>query len=337
MPHIIKDKDLKALNTFGVSSIAKEFVQVNSEAELLEVLDSKLPIYPLGGGSNLLLPEVMNYRVIHNVIDGLDIIDESEETVVLRVGGGMNWHELVTQSVENGWGGIENLALIPGTVGAAPIQNIGAYGVELKDVFVHLEAIEIQTGHKHVFTKADCQFGYRDSIFKNSVRGQFFITYVILKLVKSEYYTTNAEYRSLKDYLVGKELVAPSIQDVFHSVIEIRQSKLPDPQVIGNSGSFFKNAIISIYQLESIQRDYPDVVFYPVDENTVKVPTGWLIERAGWKGRKIGNVGCYEKQALVLVNHGGGTSTEIHDLSNQIIRDVKIKFDIDIVPEVNVL
>jgi UDP-N-acetylmuramate dehydrogenase len=332
-----KNKDLIGLNTFGISSIASEYAEFSIVEDLLSSLDSQLPIFILGGGSNLLLSEQLEYRVLRNCIGGIEIVDVSGDETILAVGGGVNWHNLVTWSVDNDLGGLENLALIPGTVGAAPIQNIGAYGVELKDVFHGLQAIELTTGQMSELDSEDCQFGYRTSIFKNQYRGQYCITKVFLKLKSNKAHIPNTSYRALENYLADQKIKSVEISDVFDAVIKIRRSKLPDPKELGNSGSFFKNAVVNRAELESLKSKYSDLVYYSNDNDLYKVPTGWLIEKVGWKGKRIGPVGCYEKQSLVLVNHGGATSTNILDLAHTIIRDVENEFGIKIEPEVNIL
>lgn len=336
MISIQKDKDLKAFNTFGVSCIASEYVEIHSERELRESIHGNMDLYVLGGGSNLLLPETLNQRILHNRIGGIEIF-ETDDHVIVEAGGGVNWHDLVTWAIENGLGGIENLALIPGTVGAAPIQNIGAYGVELREVFVSLDAIDLKDGSKRIFERHECRFGYRDSVFKNELKGKFFISKVRLALVREKDHEVNTDYRSLANHLQRSGINDPDIKDVYTAVVDIRRSKLPDPLVIGNSGSFFKNSVVDRKKFEQLLQEHEDLVYYENPDGSYKIPTGWLIEKCGWKGKYIGQVGSYEKQALVLVNKGGGTASEVRELAGRIIRDVKEKFGITIIPEVNVL
>lgn len=327
---------LQAYNTFGVNAFAEALIEIDSEEKLQEVIHSKpaRPFFILGGGSNVLFRQDLNATVLLNRIQGMVLVEEDDETATIAVGGGENWHELVLWTLENNWGGLENLSLIPGTVGAAPIQNIGAYGVELKDSFMGLEAIELSTGEEQVFSAEDCQFGYRDSYFKREGKGKYFITRVYLSLSKQT--QVNTSYGAIQEVLQAADIVQPSIQDVSKAVIQIRSSKLPDPAVIGNCGSFFKNPELKLADFERLQAEYPQMPHYPAI-NKVKVPAGWLIEQCGWKGQKRGNVGCYEKQALVLVNLGGATGGEVWNLAQEIKTSVKEKFGVELDIEVNVI
>lgn len=327
---------LQAYNTFGVNAFAEALIEIDSEEKLQEVIHSKpaRPFFILGGGSNVLFRQDLHATVLLNCIKGMVLVEEDEETATIAVGGGENWHELVRWTLENNWGGLENLSLIPGTVGAAPIQNIGAYGVELKDSFMGLEAIELSTGEEQVFSAEDCQFGYRDSYFKREGKGKYFITRVYLSLSKQT--QVNTSYGAIQEVLQAADIVQPSIQDVSKAVIQIRSSKLPDPAVIGNCGSFFKNPELELADFERLQAEYPQMPHYPAI-NKVKVPAGWLIEQCGWKGQKRGNVGCYEKQALVLVNLGGATGGEVWNLAQEIKTSVKEKFGVELDVEVNVI
>lgn len=334
---LIKNKDLIDHNTFGISSIVAEYFEVNSGDVLSEAIDSPLPIFILGGGSNILLPEKLDRRVIHNRIEGIELIDETDDHVVVRIGGGMEWHQFVGWAVDRDLGGVENLALIPGTVGAAPIQNIGAYGIELKETFVKLTAIDMSSGQKLEYGLEECRFGYRDSVFKNRLKGAVFISYVTLRLTKANHHQPDLSYRSLREYLISSGNEEPSIREVFDAVIAIRRSKLPAPDQLGNSGSFFKNAIVPKEKWEELKINYHDLVYFKNIDGTYKIPTGWLIEKCGWKGKRTGNVGCYEKQALVLVNYGGATASEVRDLAQRIQNDVMNEFGIRIEPEVNVI
>ncbi len=329
---------LQPYNTFGIDVRAVAFAKASSVDELRAVLranDGQRPTFILGGGSNILLTQDVSLLVIKNELTGIEIIEEDATKAVVAVGGGENWHGFVLWALRKNLGGIENLSLIPGTVGAAPIQNIGAYGVELQDVFVKLEAVELATGELHTFNKADCQFGYRNSIFKNEHKGKFCITKVFLEL--SRQHQINTSYGAIQRTLEDRNITAPSIQDISDAVIAIRQSKLPDPAQIGNSGSFFKNPEMLRSQFERLQKQFPNIVHYDLPEDRVKVPAGWLIEQCGWKGKRIGNTGAHKNQALVLVNYGGATGQEVWNLAQEIVQSVEEKFGIRLTPEVNVI
>ena len=326
---------LKKLNTFGLDVVAEKFAEVHAAADLQLLLKTKSrPLYILGGGSNLLLTENLNGLVVKNEIRGIHKIAETKNEIIISVGGGEVWHELVLWALENNLGGIENLSLIPGSVGAAPIQNIGAYGVELKDCFQQLEAVELSTGKIKIFDKEACQFGYRNSIFKNELKNKFFITKVLLRLTKV--HQLNMEYGAIREVLKKNEIAEPTIQNISNAVIEIRKSKLPDPAKIGNSGSFFKNPVIEKQQFDKLKNKFPKIVFYELENGQFKIPAGWLIEQCGWKGRRIGDAGCHEKQALVLVNYGNATGREIRNLAVKIQYDVMQKFGVGLTPEVNI-
>jgi UDP-N-acetylmuramate dehydrogenase len=296
------------------------------------------PVLLLGGGSNMLLTQDFPGLVIQIRILGRRIVQEDADSLVLEAGAGENWHQLVLYAVAQGWGGIENLSLIPGCLGAAPIQNIGAYGVELKDVFVELEAVALADGHVRRFDAAECAFGYRDSVFKQALRGQYAITHVRLRLRKRGHQLATT-YGAIADELraVGIDPATASIADLSAAVIRIRQSKLPDPEVIGNAGSFFKNPEIPRTQYEALQAEFPGIPGYVVSDAVVKVPAGWLIEQAGWKGKRFGNYGVHDKQALVLVNHGGAQGADLLALSSQIMASIQEKFGIALEREVNII
>jgi UDP-N-acetylmuramate dehydrogenase len=320
--------------------VAKHYADVDSTEELVEALrwgqEQSLPILALGGGSNMIFLEDFEGLVIHQQMQSIDVIEETDQYVNLRVGSGMNWHELVVWSVEQGYHGIENLALIPGTVGAAPIQNIGAYGVELEQVFEQLTAVHRPTGEVRTFDRKACRFGYRDSFFKQpDQKGQWLITTVTLRLQKGGQPDTS--YRSLQNWLKERGFVDPSPHQVMEAVIAIRQSKLPDPQKIGNAGSFFKNPIVKAVIAQRIRQEYPEMPSYEVGENEIKIPAGWLIEQAGWKGKSEGAVGCFEKQALVLVNRGGATGDQVARFARQIRDSVEEQFGIRLEHEVNLV
>ena len=351
MIEIKKNYDLTKLNTFGISAWAKFFVELNEEADLQELFLS--PEFKnnqklfLGGGSNVLFTKNFDGIVILNKLKGIEILKEDSENVLIRSMGGEIWHNLVIFAVNKNYWGIENLSLIPGTVGAAPIQNIGAYGAELKDILENVEAYEIKTGQKKIFKNKECEFGYRDSIFKNKFKGEYFIAAVVLKLSKME--KKNINYKILREYLEkparnafsiadagGHKIIKYSPKIISDAVIAIRKSKLPDPVLIGNAGSFFKNIFIDKNKLKELKKIFPLMPFFE-EENIIKIPAGWLIEKCGWKGKRIGNVGVHEKQALVLVNYGGATGKEIKDLSEQIIASVEDKFGLKLEREVNLI
>lgn len=330
--------NLQSFNTFGIAAIAAHYAAIHHPDELPQLLSQVEPHTPrllLGGGSNLLLPDYFPGFVIHNCIQFIEITEETNNEVIVRAGGGVNWHTLVLWSLQQGYGGLENLALIPGTVGAAPIQNIGAYGREIKDVFVALEAQELATGTIHSFALDDCQFGYRDSFFKQPEnRNRFLITSVSFRLTKKvhELYTT---YGAIQEQLEKWGTHSPSPQEVAAAVIEIRRSKLPDWRIYGNAGSFFKNPVITQTHFQQLQSQFPGIPSYPAENNLVKVPAGWLIDQCGWKGKRHGAVGCYERQALVIVNYGGATAAEVLAFSTLIIDDVREKYGIELEREVN--
>ncbi|MBL7814266.1 MAG: UDP-N-acetylmuramate dehydrogenase [Saprospiraceae bacterium] len=331
-----KNFNLKNYNTFGIEAHCSTFVEVQSIEDVCQVLSQNtLPLFLLGGGSNVLfLNEFYDMLFLKNGIKGIEIIQDTEGGTIVEIGGGVVWHEFVLWAIENNLGGVENMSLIPGTVGAAPIQNIGAYGVELKDVFEKLDAINLQTLDIQTFTKEDCQFGYRDSVFKNELKGQFLITKVYLRLRKNSS-KLNTSYGDILKVFIEKKIEQPTIRDVSNAVIAIRQSKLPDPLVIGNAGSFFKNPTIPKAQFEVLKEKHPNIIGYPNNTDGVKVAAGWLIEQCGWKGKKQGHVGVHERQALVLVNYGGGKGLEIKALAQKIQTSVLEKFGIELTPEVN--
>lgn len=338
-PFIHSNVSLKSFNTFGIDIKASHYAEVDSIETLQAVLSTcsgkNFPLLILGGGSNILFTQDFEGLIIRIVIPGIQIVREDVEHVWIQVGSGENWHQLVMHCVERNWGGIENLSLIPGTVGAAPVQNIGAYGVELKDVLEEVHGLQIDNGELHVFKNADCQFSYRDSIFKNSHKNQFVISSVLLRLDKDPRF--NVSYGAVAEELKkinGNEI---SLRAVSDAVIQIRRSKLPDPAEIGNAGSFFKNPEISQDKFKLLQNEHPDIPHYLLDNKQVKIPAGWLIEQCGWKGKRCGNVGIYPKQALVIVNYGQATGAEVKHLAEQIQASVYEKFIIKLMAEVNIL
>lgn len=336
---IHKNADLSNANTFGIKAKAREFVQFNSEDAIVEyvtnhpIKDSRFMV--LGGGSNILLTGDFDGIMLSANLTETTLLKEDDDYVWLKSGAGVVWHDLVNYCLSHNYGGIENLSLIPGKNGAAPIQNIGAYGVELKDVFVELNAVDLFDGTRHTFTHSDCEFGYRDSIFKRGLKHRMMITSITLRLRKKPEF--NLEYGAIRQTLEEMGVQDITIQAVSKAVCSIRQSKLPDPKEIGNSGSFFKNPIVSNSVLEKIQQEHADVVFFPVSKKEVKIPAGWLIERAGWKGKRFGETGVHEKQALVLVNYGNANGQEVFELSEKILADIHSKFGIKLEREVNVV
>jgi UDP-N-acetylmuramate dehydrogenase len=325
-------------NTFRVDVKAKYFVEINSTDDLrLLIFTDEFksnPKFILGGGSNLLLTKDFEGIVIRLAIKGVKVCEEDDD-VYVEAGAAEVWNDFVQFNVNKGYAGIENLSLIPGTVGAAPIQNIGAYGVEMKDYFFSLEAFELSTGEIKKFNKEQCEFGYRESVFKNKFKGQYIITSVVFKLSKTP--NLNLHYGAIQEELNKRNILNPTIKDVAKVVSEIRVSKLPDPSTIGNSGSFFKNPIIDKPAFEHLISNFPDIVNYPAGDGYVKLAAGWLIEQCGWKGKQIGNVGTWKNQALVIVNHGNASGKEIYDFSELIITSVFERFGISLEREVNAL
>ena len=320
-------------NTFGMDVKAKRYVEYNSEEELKTLIPMLSGVVlHMGGGSNLLFKGDFDGTVLHSAIKGIEVVEETADEVLVRVGAGEVWDDFVAWAVEHGYGGVENLSLIPGEVGASAVQNIGAYGVEAKDVIALVEALELSNGQKRILGNLECDYAYRQSIFKNQLKGKYAITYVTYRLQKQP--TMKLEYGNIKAVLGDQEEV--TIQSVRQAIIDIRNAKLPDPKVQGNAGSFFMNPVVSREKFLSIQKDYPQMPFYEV-EGGVKIPAGWMIDQCGWKGKALGKAGVHDKQALVLVNLGGATSDEIITLCNTICKDVHEKFGIDIHPEVNLI
>lgn len=330
---IQKNISLKSYNTFGIDVNALEFCEVKSVTELITVLENNDDFFILSGGSNILLTKPVEQLVLHINIKGIEIISETKNAVIVTVNAGENWHEFVLWSLKNDFGGLENLSLIPGNVGTTPIQNIGAYGVEVKDCIEEVCAIDIKTQKEISFTNSDCNFGYRNSIFKNEVKGQYIITSVSFKLTKSKH-QLRYNYGAIKDELALNDL-NPTIQNISTSIISIRERKLPNPNKIGNSGSFFKNPIVEKSIFEDIYTLHPKMPFYKT-ENKFKIPAGWLIEQCGFKGKRFGDAGVHKNQALVLVNYGNAKGEEILSLAKNIRESVKIKFKILLEMEVNI-
>lgn len=337
---ISENVSLRPFNTFGLDANARFYYEATDLHALRDLILSPFaqqqPKFILGGGSNMLLVGDLDALVIHNRLRGFAVAAEDAQSVEVAIGGGEVWHEIVMRCIGQGWGGIENLSLIPGSVGAAPIQNIGAYGVELRDVFVRLRAMDLRSGDSVDFSADECHFGYRDSIFKREARGHYIIIEVVLRLLKAPH-VLQLEYGAIREELTQAGVTEPTIADVSAAVMAIRRSKLPDPAQIGNAGSFFKNPEIPKPQFDALKALHPAMPGYVVDAQTMKVPAGWLIEQAGWKGRRIGNHGVHAAQALVLVNHGGADGRDILALSDAIISDIHTRFGILLEREVNVL
>lgn len=332
--------DLRPLNTFGIQASARYLVTIRSEEDIASLLSSREfnegDHLVLGGGSNMLFTGDYPGLVARMEIKGIEIKDETADHVTLFAGAGENWHELVMFTVSRDYGGLENLSLIPGTVGAAPMQNIGAYGVEIKDVIQTVDAVHKRTGIQKQFSRAECAFGYRESIFKQQVRDQYIITGVTLRLTRRNH-ALHVQYGAIQDTLRSMTVTSPTIRDVSEAVIRIRQSKLPDPSVIGNAGSFFKNPSVGVDVFMSLKEKYPAIPSFPSAEGQIKIPAGWLIEQCGWKGKRIGNIGVHAQQALVLVNYGGGAGKQIWNLAMEIRQSVMDQFNVLLQPEVNVV
>ncbi len=335
---MLQNFSLKKYNTFGINVYARYFSEFHSADELEQLLrinDDQQSTLILGGGSNILFTKDFNGLVLKSAIKGIDIIHEDNEHVYVRAGAGENWHQFVLHCIKYDFGGVENLSLIPGNVGASPMQNIGAYGVEIKDVFHSLEAFHFSEKRIQTFTLNDCEFGYRESIFRKKYKDQFAILNVTFRLDKKARF--NIEYGAIKEELERMNVVELSIQAISQAVINIRSSKLPDPNVIGNAGSFFKNPQIGKHELLGLKRMYPDIPSFKIDDDKYKIPAAYLIEKCGWKGYRKGDAGCHTKQALVLVNYGDASGKEIYVLGEEIKKSVRHKFNIDLEREVNVV
>lgn len=340
MIEIEENISLRPYNTFGIEANARHFCRISSVDQLIELINT--PVYKnephlvLGGGSNVLFTKDYAGLVIKADLKGINIEEETDDSVLLNVKSGEVWHELVMYCVQRKWGGIENLSLIPGTVGAAPIQNIGAYGVEIKEVIQKVDGIDLMTGEHKSFNNDECHFGYRESIFKYQLKENIFISSVTLSLTKKNH-RFNTSYGAIKVTLKAMNITQPTLKSISDAVIQIRRSKLPDPRVIGNAGSFFKNPTISLIHFENLKKRYPQIPGYHSVNQDVKVPAGWLIEQCNWKGKRINNIGVHTQQALVLVNYGDGKGEEILQLAMQIVSSVKEKFNITLTPEVNLI
>ena len=337
---VTENVSLKSFNTFGIEARARYFVRVQTTAELHDVLANPvyrpLPKLVLGGGSNVLfINDFFDGLVIKIDIKGITVLEETQQSVRLEVGAGEVWHDLVVHTIEKGYSGLENLSLIPGTVGAAPMQNIGAYGVEIKETFDSLEALHVESGESRRFTNAECRFGYRESVFKHELKGQYIITSVRFNLSKMPVFHTS--YGAIQDTLREMGIGELSVKAISEAVCHIRRSKLPDPAQIGNAGSFFKNPEIPKAQFEALKAQYPGIPGYVTSPDFVKVPAGWLIEQCGWKGKVVGATGVHKMQALVLVNYGDAKGQEIKALAEEVQRSVQERFGIRLTPEVNFL
>jgi UDP-N-acetylmuramate dehydrogenase len=332
--------DLQPYNTFGIKALAKYFTSVHSVEEAKELFKSDLfkneKHFFIGGGSNILLTKDFEGLIIKVDIKGIETVHEDDATISLKVGAGENWHAFVCYCVDHNYGGAENLSLIPGTVGAAPMQNIGAYGVEIKKIIESVEGLEIASGKVQLFTNETCHFGYRESVFKQALKDKYLISSVTLTLTKKDH-AYNVSYGAIEEVLKQKNIQQLSVKDISDAVIHIRKTKLPDPTRIGNAGSFFKNPSIQADLLDLIKKEYPSIPSYATDTALVKIPAGWLIEQCGWKGKTFDNIGVHKDQALVLVNYGGGEGENIWRLAMKIQESVKEKFNITLQPEVNIL
>ncbi len=339
MLNVKENISLKPFNTFGIEASGTYFVEINSEQDFLELL--KTEVYKnnsrliIGGGSNILFTKDFNGLIIKNNLKGIELVNETPDEVIVKAAAGENWHEFVLWCIKNNYCGLENLSLIPGCVGASPMQNIGAYGVEIKDVFYELEAIDTNTSEKKIFKKDDCAFGYRESVFKTKYKNQFLITSVSFKLSKHQ--NLNTSYGAINAELEARGIKSPTVQDVSNAVIAIRQSKLPDPKVTGNAGSFFKNPEISKEKYESVKKDFEELVSYPLPNGNYKLAAGWLIEQCGLKGVEQNGAAVHTKQALVLVNKANCTGKAVFELSDYVLRKVFDKFGVTLEREVNII
>ncbi|MCO4822210.1 MAG: UDP-N-acetylmuramate dehydrogenase [Flavobacteriaceae bacterium] len=336
--NIQENKSLKSYNTFGIDVKAKYFVSISHITELRDLLKNKAypNIFILGGGSNLLLTQDINALVVHINIKGIDICTEENNHVIVKAGAGENWHAFTQWCLTQDFGGVENLSLIPGNIGTAPIQNIGAYGVEIKDVFHSCDAFHKSSGKIKTFTPKECKFDYRNSVFKQEFKGEYIILNVSLKLTANNH-KIKSNYGSISNELEALSIDTPTIQDIANAVIKIRSTKLPDPEKIGNSGSFFKNPVISALEFDALNSNFPKIPNYKVSENEIKIPAGWLIEYAGFKGKRFGQYGVHKNQALVLVNYGNAEGKDIKALSELIQETIHRIFNIKLEAEVNII
>ena len=336
---LLENHSLLTHNTFGVDVKAKFFIPVKSTADLPAILDfiqaNDSRVLVLGEGSNILFTKDFDGTILHMRIEGIHVVKENDEYYWVKAGGGVQWHELVMNTLHAGMTGLENLPMIPGTVGAAPVQNIGAYGAELRDVMEALEAFDLTTGEKTYFKNEECEFGYRDSIFKNELKGRFLITNVVFRLNKNPRF--NLSYEPLRKKMFELEEHDLTADDICSAVMEIRQNKLPDPAITGNAGSFFKNPVVDKLFWDNLKKTHASIPGHPVTDTHIKIPAAWLIEQCGWKGKRFGHTGVHDQQALVLINTGGASGTEILNLSKKIQSSVKDKFGISLKTEVRIL
>ncbi len=328
---------LKPYNTFRLDHYCEELHFIHSERNILDLIPFVSAPLVIGGGSNILLTKDHTAPVLINEVKGKEIVGHDDESVIVKLGGGENWHDAVLWAVENDLGGIENLSLIPGKCGAAPIQNIGAYGVEIKDVFERLDAIDLDTGSKCYFNNSECQFGYRNSVFKNAQKGRYFILHIYLRLTLPQHHSLNLEYGKVAEIIGAKKITSPTISDVSEAIIEIRQTKLPDPDLIPNCGSFFKNPIIPQKQYERLKTKHAGIPSYNYAEGWEKIPAGWLIEQCGWKGKIKNGVGCHKDHALVICNYEAQYGRQIERYYKDIINSVSKVYGVVLEPEVNIL
>jgi len=340
MIKIEENVGLKSYNTFGIDATARYFCKITREDQFKSLLQTDLykneKVLILGGGSNILFTKNFEGLVVKTDIKGIHLVDETDEIVNIKAMSGENWHELVVHCVNHQWGGIQNLSLIPGSVGAAPIQNIGAYGVEIKEVVKEVSGIDRIHGEEKTFQNNECAFGYRESIFKHQLKENIFISSVTLSLTKKNH-IINTSYGAIKDTLKEMNIIEPSLKSISDAVIHIRKSKLPDPVQVGNAGSFFKNPTISLLHYQSLQKIHSTIPGYHSVNQEVKVPAGWLIEQCGWKGKRLNDIGVHAQQALVIVNYGNGNGEEVFQLAMKIVSSVKEKFNIILTPEVNII
>jgi UDP-N-acetylmuramate dehydrogenase len=335
----LKDISLRSFNTFGLEAAARYYTRFTDAEEAAVALSASetrdLPLLVLGGGRNILFTRDFEGLVLHNAVSGMALVEEDSRHWYVKCGAGESWHTLVTWCISKGYAGLENLSLIPGTAGAGPLQNIGAYGVEFKDHFHELEALEIATGKIVKFDSFACRFGYRESVFKQELKGRYIVLNVIMRLDK--YPVFHIEYGAIKTELERMKVTQPTANTVSEAVCAIRRSKLPDPAVLGNAGSFFKNPEVSKMTYDTLMRTHPGVVAFELPNGNYKIAAGWLIEQCGWRGKRVGNTGSHKDQALVLVNYGGATGAEIYDLAMQIRESVLSRFGVEINPEVNII
>jgi UDP-N-acetylmuramate dehydrogenase len=340
MIEVKENVELLSYNTFKIGAKSKYFTTVHTADEIVEVIQSDLfrrnNSLILGGGSNILLTKDFDGIVVKNGLKGITIDSQNENTITFKVGSGENWHQFVMYCVDKDLGGIENLSLIPGTVGAAPMQNIGAYGVEVKEVIHKVDAIEISTGKVHSFTNSECRFGYRESVFKQELKNKFFISSITLTLTKKDH-RFNISYGAITEVLKERKAEKVTIRAISDAIIDIRKKKLPDPELIGNAGSFFKNPSVESPFFESLKKKFPSIPSFSGEHNLVKIPAAWLIEQSGWKGKTLENIGVHKHQALVLVNYGGGEGKKIWQLAMDIQQSVREKFGVTLQPEVNII